>query len=70
MENVSGNENVVRKILATKSGWLIGVYVKRETAKAHVVQSWDEDRERRVLKNSVSQKLFDTTDDAQLWIRG
>jgi len=55
-------------ILAKKSGWLIGVLVVRETAKATIVKAWDEKRERRIPKDDENQKLFECTDAAQKWI--
>ena len=55
-------------ILATKSGWLIGVELLRKTPKAYIVKAWDEKKERRVPKDSKSEKLFDCTDRAQEWI--
>lgn len=58
----------MRKILATKSGWLIGVDVINETSDAHVVKEWCEKTEHTVLKNSTTEKLFDCTDDAEKWI--
>lgn len=58
----------MRKILAKKTGWLIGVDVIKETPKAHVVKAWDEKRERIVPKDAVNEKLFDSTGEAQKWI--
>lgn len=58
----------MRKILANKSGWLIGVDVINETPEAHVVKAWDEKNERTVLRNSNTERLFDCTDDAEKWI--
>ena len=58
----------MRKILATKSGWLIGVEVLNENPDSLLVKEWCEKTERTVLKNSTTEKLFDCTDDAEKWI--
>jgi hypothetical protein len=55
-------------ILATKSGWLIGVEIVRQTPTAFIVRAWDEKRERRVQKDSEEKKLFDCTKKATIWI--
>lgn len=58
----------MRKILGRKSGWLIGVDVVSETPKAFIVKALDEKKLRRVSKASKTEKLFDSTGDAEKWI--
>lgn len=55
-------------ILAKKSGWMIGVIVLRETAKATIVKAWDTKREMRIPKDDENQKLFECTTEAEKWI--
>lgn len=57
-------------ILATKSGWLIGCNFIRETPKATIVKPWGSKKERRVEKESKTEKLFDGVPEAQEWILG
>lgn len=58
-------------ILATKTGWLIGCDYLRETRKATFVRAWDSkgSAQRRIEKNSETEKLFNNTDDAMAWIK-
>ncbi len=56
-------------ILATKSGWLISCELVRETPKAAYVKARDENKERRIPKNSETSKLFDCVKKAEKWIK-
>lgn len=58
----------MRKILATKAGWLIGVEVLKETPKLYIVKEWHENREHRIFKNTTDKGLFDSANEAIAWI--
>jgi hypothetical protein len=58
----------LRRILATKSGWLIAVQILRETPKAFIVKEVGQKGEKRVSKDSKNSKLFAGVDEAVEWM--
>lgn len=57
-------------IYATKTGWLIGCDVVKETRCTTTVKFWDENKERKVSKKNELVKLFPDRAQAETWING
>lgn len=55
-------------ILATKTGWMIGVNLLRETRASYYVKAWYEPKEIRVRKSDTTRKLCQDVPEAQRFI--